>query len=120
MPSRTDSARRVSPKVPGKLDFGPPQSDITRREYEFRWYPGDTQFRKLRVVGEPAKPPARRRNSEVRSREYLTPTEVETLRKTARERGRCGHRDATMILVAYRHGLRVSELVDSSPSAAGR
>jgi integrase len=23
-----------------------------------------------------------------------------------------GHRDATMILVAYRHGLRVSELVD--------
>ena len=25
---------------------------------------------------------------------------------------RYGHRDATMILVAYRHGLRVSELVD--------
>jgi type 1 fimbriae regulatory protein FimE len=28
----------------------------------------------------------------------------------ARERGRYGHRDTTMILVAYRHGLRVSEL----------
>jgi type 1 fimbriae regulatory protein FimB/type 1 fimbriae regulatory protein FimE len=25
---------------------------------------------------------------------------------------RWGHRDATMILVAYRHGLRASELVD--------
>jgi integrase len=25
---------------------------------------------------------------------------------------RWGHRDATMILVAYRHGLRVSELVE--------
>ena len=29
----------------------------------------------------------------------------------ARKRGRWGHRDATMILFAYRHGLRVSELV---------
>jgi type 1 fimbriae regulatory protein FimB/type 1 fimbriae regulatory protein FimE len=65
----------------------------------------------LQVVGEQAKPPARRRNSEVRSREYLTPAEVETLRKTARQRGRYGHRDATMILLTYRHGLRVSELV---------
>ena len=67
--------------------------------------------RKLRVVGEPAKPPARRRNSEVRPREYLTPVEVETLRKTAKQRGRYGNRDSTMILLAYRHGLRVSELV---------
>lgn len=29
----------------------------------------------------------------------------------ARRRGRYVHRDATMIMVAYRHGLRVSELV---------
>ena len=28
----------------------------------------------------------------------------------AKKRGRYGHRDATMILLAYRHGLRVSEL----------
>ena len=30
----------------------------------------------------------------------------------ARKHGRCGHRDATMILVAYRHGLRASEVCD--------
>jgi integrase len=65
----------------------------------------------LRVVGDPAMPPLRRRNSEVRSREYLTPAEVDMLCKAARERRRYGHRDATMILIAYRHGLRVSELV---------
>jgi type 1 fimbriae regulatory protein FimB/type 1 fimbriae regulatory protein FimE len=29
---------------------------------------------------------------------------------TARERKRNGHRDATMILIAYRHGLRAAEL----------
>ena len=28
----------------------------------------------------------------------------------ARKRSRYGHRDATMILVAYRHGLRASEV----------
>jgi integrase len=31
--------------------------------------------------------------------------------KAALARGRYGHRDSTMILLAYRHGLRVSELV---------
>src|SRR6516164_9280582 len=30
----------------------------------------------------------------------------------ARKHGRYGHRDATMILVAYRHGLRASEVCD--------
>jgi len=64
----------------------------------------------LRIVGEPAASP-RRRNSDLRPREYLTPAEVETLIATARKRGRYGHRDATMILTAYRHGLRVGELV---------
>jgi site-specific recombinase XerD len=44
-------------------------------------------------------------------RAYLTPDEVDRLMKAARQRGRYGHRDATMILLAYRHGLRVGELV---------
>src|SRR5205814_7590926 len=48
---------------------------------------------------------------ERRPREYLTPKEVERLIAAARDRGRrYGLRDATMILVAFRHGLRVSEL----------
>jgi integrase len=55
--------------------------------------------------------PKRRPNAELRSREHLTETEVEKLIKAA-GKNRWGHRDATMILVAYRHGLRVSELVD--------
>jgi site-specific recombinase XerD len=44
-------------------------------------------------------------------REWLTEKEVNQLCDAARARGRWGHRDATMILMAYRHGLRVSELV---------
>jgi integrase len=55
--------------------------------------------------------PLRRPNAELRTREYLTEREVERLMKVASD-NRYGHRDATMILVAYRHGLRVSELVD--------
>jgi type 1 fimbriae regulatory protein FimB/type 1 fimbriae regulatory protein FimE len=55
--------------------------------------------------------PRRRRNGDLRTREYLTEAEVERLMKAATG-NRYGHRDATMILVAYRHGLRVSELVD--------
>ena len=53
----------------------------------------------------------RAKNSELRTREYLTAHEVEELMVTARQ-NRHGHRDATMILIAFRHGLRVSELID--------
>jgi integrase len=45
-------------------------------------------------------------------RRYLTEREVERLMDTARKVSRYGHRDATMILVAYRHGLRASEVCD--------
>ena len=55
--------------------------------------------------------PKRRRNGDLRTREYLTEAEVERLMKAATG-NRHSHRDATMILVAYRHGLRVSELGD--------
>ena len=50
-------------------------------------------------------------NSELRQREYLTPKEVEKLIKTSKD-GRHGHRDATLILIAFRHGLRASEICD--------
>jgi site-specific recombinase XerD len=53
----------------------------------------------------------RKPNADRRTREHLTDAEVERLMAAARS-NRWGHRDATMILVAYRHGLRVSELVD--------
>ena len=56
-------------------------------------------------------PPSRQTNGDRRSREYLTPREVEDLMAAAGRTGRHGHRDKTLILIAYRHGLRVSELV---------
>jgi len=55
--------------------------------------------------------PRRRRNGDLRRREYLTEAEVERLMAVAKG-NRWGHRDATMLLVAYRHGLRAAELVD--------
>jgi integrase len=53
----------------------------------------------------------RRPNADLRTREHLTEAEVERLMSAARK-NRWGHRDATMILVAYRHGFRPAELVD--------
>jgi type 1 fimbriae regulatory protein FimE len=50
-------------------------------------------------------------NLTVKSR-YLTEREIERLMDTARKHSRHGQRDATMILVAYRHGLRASEVCD--------
>jgi len=55
--------------------------------------------------------PKRLRNAEIRSREYLTPDEVQKLIEHAGKLGRHGQRDAALLTLAYRHGLRVSELV---------
>jgi len=56
-------------------------------------------------------PPKRVPNSERRSREHLTPTEVERVIKAAGASGATGARDTALVQVMYRHGLRVSELV---------
>jgi type 1 fimbriae regulatory protein FimB/type 1 fimbriae regulatory protein FimE len=55
--------------------------------------------------------PTRRPNADLRTREHLTEAEVERLMRAA-GKNRWGHRDTTMVLVTYRHGLRASELVD--------
>jgi integrase len=53
--------------------------------------------------------PTRQPNADVRSREYLTPAEIEKLIVAAKA-GRWGHRDACLIMTAYRHGLRAKEI----------
>lgn len=57
-------------------------------------------------------PPPRTPNAEKRSREYLTPSEVKKMLDAAKSVGRHGFRDALLILIAYRHALRVGELID--------
>src|SRR3974377_186106 len=55
--------------------------------------------------------PRRVPNADLRTREYLTPAEIEKLMKAAKD-GRWGLRDATLIIVAYRHGLRAKEAAE--------
>ena len=67
---------------------------------------------KHRIRQSPKKiPPNKPKNRDRRSREYLTEGEINQLRQAARTTNRHGHRDDTMILIMFRHGLRVSELV---------
>ena len=47
-----------------------------------------------------------------REREYLTESELDALLDAAKATGRNGFRDYVMLMVAYRHGLRVGELVN--------
>ena len=47
----------------------------------------------------------------VREREYLTSSEIDQVAKAAKSIGRHAHRDCTIIMIAYHHALRVSELV---------
>src|SRR5262249_18574308 len=54
-------------------------------------------------------PPRRVPNADLRQREHLIEVEIERLIKAAKH-GRYAQRDATMILIAFRHGLRASEI----------
>jgi type 1 fimbriae regulatory protein FimE len=70
------------------------------------------QLRQPSFMGKLLKSPPRRvPNATVRSREYLTPAEVEKMMTAAKGAGRHGNRDEALILLSYRHGLRVGELV---------
>jgi type 1 fimbriae regulatory protein FimB/type 1 fimbriae regulatory protein FimE len=53
----------------------------------------------------------RRPNAELRTREHLTTNEVEKLIDAASS-NRQGPRDALMVLLAFRHGLRAAEVCD--------
>src|ERR1700691_1007537 len=64
-----------------------------------------------RAAPSPAIPPRRTSNLDRRTREYLTPGEVEKVLQASSKVGRHGARDRTLILLAYRHALRVSQLV---------
>ena len=58
----------------------------------------------------PLSPPRKLRNQDVRPREYLTETEVESLFDAAAELGRHSYRDATMILI-LKHGVNAPHLL---------
>jgi integrase len=85
-----------------------------RKEWDFNGkinpklvVPGDVSG----TVRRPARP-NRLANDKLRGREHLTEAEVGRLEKAATRGNRHGFRDATMIMVAFRHGLRAAELVD--------
>jgi len=64
------------------------------------------------VSTNPVNPKLRKpKNADVRSREYLRPDEVERLIAAARSRGRYPQRDALLLLMMFRHGLRVTEAI---------
>jgi type 1 fimbriae regulatory protein FimE len=56
--------------------------------------------------------PQRKKNKDLRVREWLTDREIFRLISGAKCVGRHPHRDSTLILTGYRHGFRVSELID--------
>lgn len=58
-----------------------------------------------------AKPPLRIPNEEKRAREFITPTELESLTEAAGSVGRHGVRDALVVSMAYIHALRAGEMV---------
>jgi integrase len=71
------------------------------------------RFLKAKKSNSPPQKTARNTKTylEVRDREYLFEEEVKAMIQVA-FKGRWGHRDSTLILMGYRHGLRISELVN--------
>ena len=57
-------------------------------------------------------PPVKPKNSDVRTREYLTSAEMKKLKEAARNTGRNGFRDWLLISMMYAHALRVTEACD--------
>ena len=59
-------------------------------------------------------PPRRTNNKHTREHEWITYDEFKTIRDAAAKVGRHRHRDSLMIAMAFRHGLRATELVHLS------
>jgi type 1 fimbriae regulatory protein FimB/type 1 fimbriae regulatory protein FimE len=64
------------------------------------------------MVASKSTPPRKPKNKERRSREHLLPDEVEKLIQAAKKVGRHGSRDSALIMIAYRHAMRVSEIIN--------
>jgi type 1 fimbriae regulatory protein FimE len=101
-----ETAAKIIPEKGRLRESRPENAEESGRIVEVAFQPANTRFRESL-----SHPPRKPRNAERRSREYLTPAEVEKLLNGAQSVGRHGHRDSTLILVAYRHALRVSELI---------
>ena len=103
--------RHLSLKVTGKSAAAQPPPTLVNGKVAARGRNGKASER--RSAGAPGSPlpPARQTNASRRRREYLTPDEIEKLLQASAKLGRHGARDRTLVLLAYRHGLRVSELV---------
>jgi integrase len=99
---RKTTARQKLKKTARTLEIGKVRSAQASRAHQER--------RSRGTPGSPL-PPRRLKNSARRQREYLTPEEIEKVLQVAGRLGRHGARDRTLLLIAYRHGLRVSELV---------
>jgi type 1 fimbriae regulatory protein FimB/type 1 fimbriae regulatory protein FimE len=104
VPARQTAAGRNPENAHLRESLGPGPGE-NGRIVEVAFKPAKPHFRESL-----AKPPRKRPNAERRSREFLSPAEVEKLVEAAQRVGRHGHRDGTMIQMAYRHALRVSEL----------
>jgi type 1 fimbriae regulatory protein FimB/type 1 fimbriae regulatory protein FimE len=97
--------------VIGKVvELGPRQTLGIKRSPQLGRRSPSTVFGKVQATMKTA-PPKRTSNATVRGREYLTESEVLLLINAARKGPRHGDRDALMIRMMFRHGLRVSELV---------
>src|SRR5262245_37551872 len=103
------------PKPPSRIavpmQFPNPPPFETVQKKRITYTVGDAQARFSRMKSTSKKRIPNIVNLTVKRR-YLTQREIERLMDCARKHGRYGHRDATMILVAYRHGLRASEVCD--------
>lgn len=69
------------------------------------------KFKKTKRKPSKNAPPIRQPNQQVRTREYLSTQEIDLLYQAAKSQGRNPNRDATLILIMFRHALRVSEVV---------